>query len=407
MKKRKHTLIFGILLLILGLGLGYAFLTTTLNINGTTDVDSNTWSIYFDNVQVTSGSVSASTPVIDSSKTTVAFNVHLSKPGDFYEFTVDAVNDGTIDAMIDTITKTVNEGIDIPYYLSYIVTYFDGASVSANQPLDAGSTETYKIRVAYKSNIDPEDLPSTNQSLSLSLHITYVQKDSSAVAIDHVPPFQLEPLDTVVSNIVSGNTQNYHLGDSKTISLENGQSVSVYILNTTTPAECSNSGFSQTACGFILGIRVSSEMAFCASASQGRGNCWDVSPIRTYANDEFLDLLPEVLRNHILDTYVVSYYKTNYEMQYVTTTDKVYLPDIYEICGGDVSENYLYGYSRQLDYYQSLGVTRERASLSRRYGWTRSPNSATRTLNFDSVYSSVEDPYCFNHNYVYGAFRVG
>ena len=120
-RKSKFNLILIIFILVLVLGLGYAYLTTTLSINGTTDVDSNTWNIYWDNVQVKEGSVTATTPTIDTNKTTVTFNVHLSKPGDFYEFTVDAKNDGTIDAMIETISSTINNSTTIPNYLIYKV----------------------------------------------------------------------------------------------------------------------------------------------------------------------------------------------------------------------------------------------------------------------------------------------
>ncbi|MBP5679394.1 MAG: hypothetical protein J6X28_06185 [Bacilli bacterium] len=44
-RARKKTLFMGFLLLVLTLGLGYALITTTLNIEGTTDIDSNTWNV--------------------------------------------------------------------------------------------------------------------------------------------------------------------------------------------------------------------------------------------------------------------------------------------------------------------------------------------------------------------------
>ena len=168
MKKRKHILVFGIVLLLFGLGIGYAFLNTTLSINGVADVDSNTWNIYWDNVQVTTGSVSGTqvttAPTIDTNKTTVSFQVNLKKPGEYYEFTVDAKNDGSIDAMIDTITKTEN----IPTYLNYTVTYSDDVEIVENQLLSANSKETYKVRLEYRTDINASDLPSETASLSLT-----------------------------------------------------------------------------------------------------------------------------------------------------------------------------------------------------------------------------------------------
>ena len=57
MRKKKKSLFFIIALLVMCFGIGYAYLTTTLSINGVTDVDANNWDVYFDNVNVTEGSV--------------------------------------------------------------------------------------------------------------------------------------------------------------------------------------------------------------------------------------------------------------------------------------------------------------------------------------------------------------
>ena len=63
----------------------------------------------------------------------IDFEVTLSMPGDFYEFTVDVVNAGSIDAMIDTLEKTlkVNNVVveTIPDYLNFTVTYDDGDEI--------------------------------------------------------------------------------------------------------------------------------------------------------------------------------------------------------------------------------------------------------------------------------------
>ncbi len=182
-KRRKMNLILIIFVLVLVLGLGYAYLTTTLSINGTTDVDSNTWNVYWDNVQVTSGSVTGAqvttAPTIDTDKTTVSFRVNLKQPGEFYEFTVDAKNTGTIDAMIDTINKTTN----IPDYLRYTITYSDDIEITGNQLLAANSKETYKVRVEYRTDINASSLPSSSESTSLSFGVTYVQANASSTPV--------------------------------------------------------------------------------------------------------------------------------------------------------------------------------------------------------------------------------
>ena len=56
-KYRLSTLL--LVLVLLFLTLGYAFLTQSLNINGSSSINNATWNIYWDNVQVTEGSVEA------------------------------------------------------------------------------------------------------------------------------------------------------------------------------------------------------------------------------------------------------------------------------------------------------------------------------------------------------------
>ena len=183
MKRRRQSLLFGILLLIMGLGLGYAFLTTTLNIEGIADIDSNEWSVYFDNIQVTPGSVEAEELELDTNKTTITYHVHLEKPGDYYEVSVDVVNDGTIDAMIESVTSTINGGTTIPPYLKVSISYEDDVPIAKNHLLPAGKRETYKGIIAYKDSISADQLPSTSQTITVSFSVNYVQADSNAKEI--------------------------------------------------------------------------------------------------------------------------------------------------------------------------------------------------------------------------------
>ena len=97
MVKKKYIVIIILLFFILSISIGYAYLNSNLSINGYSSISSSRWSVYWDNVEVMSESVEAEIPSIVN-QTTVNFNILLSNPGDFYEFTVDAKNDGTVDA---------------------------------------------------------------------------------------------------------------------------------------------------------------------------------------------------------------------------------------------------------------------------------------------------------------------
>ncbi len=173
---------------ILGITLGYAYLNTELQINGTTNVSSASWNVYWNNVQLGTNNVTTvTTPAtISTGKTEVSFNVDFKEPGDTYEFTVDAVNDGTIDAMISTFSKGVYAANGttektLPDYLEYTVTYSDGVAIANKQLLESGKTETYKVRVHYKEDITATQLPSTDDNYMFKFSVTYAQGDDTAV----------------------------------------------------------------------------------------------------------------------------------------------------------------------------------------------------------------------------------
>ena len=182
-KHPKQKLIALAVVLLLAISVGYAALSTTLTINGTANVATNSWLIYFTNVQVTTGSVTATqTPTTSgTSTTTLTWAVNLQTPGDFYEYYVDVKNDGTIDAMIGSLSNT-SLTTNQAKYLAYTVTYDDGAAIEQYDKLDSGDMVTLKVRVEYKTDLNPEDLPSELAEITFEYTSNYVQADSNAKA---------------------------------------------------------------------------------------------------------------------------------------------------------------------------------------------------------------------------------
>ena len=178
-KKRKK---LSALILLLAITVGYALLSTTLRINGVANIKSNTWDIHFEHVVPNNEStITAETPSITDNATKVSYEVTLELPGDFYEFTVDAVNDGSINGEITKLDHKVYLSTDLenpisglPSYIKYSIVY-DGTTDEPQEGdlLEAGDTKTYRIRIEF----DPEatTLPNTDTTYKIVDEITYTQ----------------------------------------------------------------------------------------------------------------------------------------------------------------------------------------------------------------------------------------
>lgn len=194
---------FIIFILILFISIGFAYLSATLNIAGLIGYKGNSWNIYFDNVQMIKNDVSADKPIINNSKDSVDFNISFSEPGEIYKFSVDVVNDGTIDAMIGEFIKT---GIDSTNedYIDYSVKYSNGEEVNVNDLLMHNTKVRLIVNVEYKYTTDR--LAPENTS-SYSLTIKYVQANDNARKVEEL--------------VESGNNNTFVLNNAKANSLSN------------------------------------------------------------------------------------------------------------------------------------------------------------------------------------------
>ena len=431
MKRTKRRTKYLLLLLILFISVGYAILQSNLTITGTTSIQDSKWDIHWNNVVITEGSVSTSNAdkaTIDNTKTTVNYNIVLDKPGDFYEFTVDAVNEGTIDGMIDVISSKLNneEITTLPAYLNYSITYSDGVPLQKNQELKANSTETYKVRIEYKRDIEANQLPENTQTLNLSFSVTYKQATDAAIPVVNPISFSTDSWTTIVAAIKRGKTENYNVGDTKTIDMGSLGTHTLRIANKSTPSECSTTGFSQTACGFVLEFAdiITTHIMNPSGEYQGvqynygwNKDGWPASEMRTYVNSDIYNALPSEIKNGIINTTVVSGHGLN-DSNNFTSTDKLYLFDAKEIYGESFTDSYntAKDSERQLDYYSSQNITTSSYSgaIKQNNGsddwwWLRSANSYYTASYFYYVNSSGDwvNADAYNTGGVSPAFRIG
>ena len=170
-----------LVLVCVSLGLGYAYLQTDLSIVGVTKLKDNEWNVHFDNIQPVEGSVEPVTAPSISELTTVSFSAQLENPGDKYEFYIDVVNSGTIDAMVDSLILLPELTTDQAKYLSYEVTYRNGAPISQHELLTQGQTKTLKVSFKYLENADTSNYPQEDTVFNIAATVNYVQANESAV----------------------------------------------------------------------------------------------------------------------------------------------------------------------------------------------------------------------------------
>ena len=176
-KSNNKGLITLVLIAVFGISLGYAAISRTLTITGTSGIRNNSWDVHFENVSVTTGSVTASIPAaIGTGSTSVNYEISLGVPGEFYEFTVDVKNGGSVPAKIsgNPVLSGVSTNQDV--YINYTVNYADGTEIKENDELAPNATKTLKVRVEFDKNITQDQLPTSNETLNLGFSMNYIQK---------------------------------------------------------------------------------------------------------------------------------------------------------------------------------------------------------------------------------------
>ena len=211
--------------------------------------------------------------------------------------------------------------------------------------------------------------------------------------------FATDSWDVIITAVQEGDTDAYNVGDTKEINLGTTFGTHpVRIANKSTPSVCSGTGFSQTACGFVLEFTdIISNIVWLNSTGYSNGG-WRDSNARTYVNSTIYNALPADLKAGIIDTFVVSSHNSS-ESTNFTSTDKLYMLAMREIYGdSDADYRYkgsdtAYEYSRQLDFYNSLGIDDSNYSSippklyngvqnASQYWWTRT----ARNNSSSSVY---------------------
>ena len=308
--------------------------------------------------------------------------------------------EGTCDAIAQTPIKSMN--------------------LKKNVLIEPNVTHEYTIKITFIDTGKPQNY-NKNKSFSGKLGINEYNLPTSV-------SFAEDSWETIATLVQEGEIGNYNVGDTKTVDLGTYGTHTLRIANTSTPSECSTTGFSQSACGFVLEFAdiITTHNMNPAGTYKGTQydygwnvDGWPASSMYTFVNNDMYNALPSELRNAIIDTVTVSGHGSTSGETNFTSTDKLYLLSTAEVwaqgSSNTISTDTARDVTRQLDYYKNLNTDTVNYSpaiknngTSAGYWWLRAAYSDYYN-NFYIVYTDGDwyGTGASTANGVSPAFRIG
>ena len=183
-KKNNLLLILGLLLVIGVISIGYATLSAQLKVNGTASLGGALWKVYFSdeasdiNIVTANTNVTASTePYVNTAQDKITWAVEIPNPGDKYEFTFKILNEGTIDAVLDSKTLPNITDSDIIFFVKE-VDPSTGAYSDVDWDtlaIDAGEEKTFVVHIEYDRENASSVTLGNDRQYDLSITLDFVQ----------------------------------------------------------------------------------------------------------------------------------------------------------------------------------------------------------------------------------------
>ena len=169
---QRNYIIIGLCAILLIMVVGYATFSSQLKISGTSNITSN-FLVKITNIEVSNvvGGADDKEDVTTYTDTTATFGTTLQSPGDSITYDITIENQGTIDAVLETISKTDTSNSAI---------IFETSGVNEGDALNVGETAKMQVTVTYNPSVtsQPSDLSS-----DLKVELGYEQAPEG-----YVPP---------------------------------------------------------------------------------------------------------------------------------------------------------------------------------------------------------------------------
>ena len=270
--------------------------------------------------------------------------------------------------------------------------------------IESGITHKYTFTILFKDT-------NANQNYNQG------KKFSGVLGIEEykAPDFATDSWSTIIANVKAGNGNEYAVGSTKEVNLGTTYGThTLRIANTSTPSECNNEGFSQSACGFVLEFAdiITTDKMNDTNTNVGG---WPASSMYAFVNYVIYDALPEEIKGAIIDTTVVSGHGPA-DTENFTSTDRLYLLAPKEIYTDfNDTEDIAKDLTRTLDYYTNIGVTTSNYSGAIKKNGTSAAWWRLRSaisINDDDFFSVGDNGYYYGDNASYTngvapAFQLG
>ena len=349
-KKREKQLqiVVFVLIAIITLGIGYTAISSiilTITGHARADVDEANFKVHFDrNVEPTM-TVNMGSATIDQDNDKVAHIsvTGLKKAGDSAtaEYTIINESNGIGAKLSIDLVNTNTEHFKVTETLDDV-------------ELEAGDTTKVRILVELLETPTDTALETDITGTIEAKAIKNSEANSNDSATKTKPgTFGGDSWETIASNVRNNNTSAYKVGDTKTVTI-NGNDYTVRIANKSTPEECNNENFSQTACGFVVEFVDIVDYVNMNGTYTNSGG-YPASRVYTFLRDTLYSQLSNDLQEVIIPTKVISANENGNDIGY-ETIDRIYILSIKELFDTNISDAAAL-YTRQLDYYKSKNVS--------------------------------------------------
>ena len=355
-----------------------------------------------------------------------AINAQYIKPGWSTTKEVSVKNNGTLDAYYNVIWQTLTNTItNNELVLSATCQRLNASGTVEGTCESISQASISDMTIAKKINIE--------SGFTHKYTFTILFKETNAdqnynqgkefngvLGIEEykAPDFATDSWSTIIANVKAGNGSEYKVGSTKEINLGTTYGThTLRIANTSTPSECSTTGFSQTACGFVLEFADIITTHKMNDTITNKGG-WPASSMYTFVNNDIYNAIPSEIKNAIIDTTVVSGHGSEDTANF-TSTDKLYLLSTAEVwaqgSSNTISGDTAKDLTRQLDYYKNLGTSTSNYSGAIKKSGTSADNWWLRAVNSNIALSffvvidngNWTNTSASNTNGVAPAFRLG